>query len=326
MAHVFITGAAGFIGSNLAEALLQSGHTVTGWDNLSTGFTEFTEAARRQAGYRFEQGDNLDLAGLTRAMQGADVVFHLAANADVRFGLNHPSKDLQQNTVATFNVLEAMRANGVKRVGFSSTGSVYGEAKTIPTPEDCPFPIQTSLYGASKLAGEGLVQAYCEGFGFQGWIFRFVSILGDRYTHGHVFDFYHQLKQHPDHLRILGDGKQRKSYLSVVDCVAAIAHVVFGAGRPAPSDKGSVQTYNLGTNEYCQVTDSVGWICRRMGLQPRLEFTGGDRGWVGDNPFIFLDTAKIRSTGWEPRHSIEKSVEQTVDWLSQNEWVFEKRQ
>ena len=174
------------------------------------------------AGFRLVRGDTLDLPALTEAMAGPTMVFHLAANADVRFGTEHPRKDLEQNTIATFNVLEAMRANGVPRIAFSSTGSIYGEAAVIPTPEDAPFPVQTSLYGASKLAGEGLIAAYCEGFGIQGCIFRFVSILGERYTHGHVFDFYKNLRRDPTRLRVLGNGHQRKSYLYVQDCVDAI--------------------------------------------------------------------------------------------------------
>ena len=213
MEKIFITGASGFIGSTLVDRLLADGRSVVGWDNLSTGQERFLADAIKHKAFRLVRGDNLDLPALTKAMAGCDFVFHLAANADVRFGTDHPGKDLQQNTVATYHVLEAMRANGIKRLAFSSTGSVYGEAKVIPTPEDAPFPIQTSLYGASKVAGEGLIQAYCEGFGFEGYIFRFVSILGERYTHGHVFDFYQQLVAHPDHLRVLGDGKQRKSYL-----------------------------------------------------------------------------------------------------------------
>jgi UDP-glucose 4-epimerase len=251
------------------------------------------------------------------------VVFHLAANADVRFGLNHPEKDLQQNTIATFNVLEAMRTNGIKRIAFSSTGSVYGEAEKIPTPEDAAFPVQTSLYGASKLAGEGMIAAYCEGFGCEGYIFRFVSILGERYTHGHVFDFYKQLLTHPEHLDVLGDGSQRKSYLHIGDCVEAILHAVrTGTARGA---KHGVQIYNLGTAEYCQVKDSIGWICTRLGLKPEIRFKGGDRGWVGDNPFIFLETAKIRATGWQPKLTIREGVERTVDWLGENRWVFDSR-
>ena len=189
-----VTGAAGFIGSNLADRLLRDGHEVVGFDSFSTGQERFLDDACSSSAFRLVRGDTLDLPALTEAMAGCDTVFHLAANADVRFGLEHPRKDVEQNTLATFNVLEAMRANGVKRIAFSSTGSVYGEAETIPTPEDAPFPVQTSLYGASKVAGECLIQAYCEGFGFEGYIFRFVSILVERYSHGHVFDLYKSLR------------------------------------------------------------------------------------------------------------------------------------
>jgi UDP-glucose 4-epimerase len=257
-------------------------------------------------------------------MTGCDFVFHFAANADVRFGLEHPSRDLEQNTLATFHVLEAMRGQGVNRIAFSSTGSVYGEASIFPTPEDAPFPVQTSLYAASKLSGEGMIQAYCEGFGFEGYIFRFVSILGERYTHGHVFDFYKQLKEHPDHLRVLGDGTQRKSYLHIQDCLKAILQVVDSGSAAAAKHQSIV--YNLGTDEFCTVKDSIGWICGHLGLSPELVFTGGKRGWVGDNPFIFLDTRKIRETGWRNQLSIREAVLRTVDWLRENPWVFEKRE
>jgi UDP-glucose 4-epimerase len=323
MMNAFVTGAAGFIGSNLVDRLLETGEEVVGWDNLSTGQTEFLREARKSKQFRFALGDNLDLSALTAAMAGCDYVFHLAANADVRFGLNHPGKDLRQNTIATFNVLEAMRANGMKRIAFSSTGSVYGETELIPTPEHAPFPVQTSLYAASKLAGEGMIQAYCEGFGFEGYIFRFVSILGERYTHGHVFDFYEQLLEHPDHLRVLGDGTQRKSYLYIQDCVSAMLNAI-GSGSAATAKHRSI-IYNLGCNEFCTVKDSIAWICSHLGLNPQLEFTGGKRGWVGDNPFIFLDTKKIRETGWRNELSIRDAVLRTVDWLRENPWVFEKR-
>ena len=256
-------------------------------------------------------------------MAGCDTVFHLAANADVRFGLEHPSKDLQQNTVATFNVLEAMRANGIRRIAFSSTGSVYGEAETIPTPENSPFPIQTSLYGASKVAGEGMIHAYCEGYKFEGYVFRFVSILGERYTHGHVIDFYKQLLEHPGHLRVLGDGSQRKSYLYVGDCLNAMLHVM-RLGK-ATEAKHRVEIYNLGTDEYVQVNDSIRFICAALGLKPRIEYSGGERGWVGDNPFIFLDTKKVRATGWKPALTIEQGIIRTLKWLEQNQWVYEAR-
>ena len=211
-----------------------------------------------------------------------------------------------------------MRETGVRRVAFASTGSIYGEAAVIPTPETAPFPVQTSLYGASKLAGEGLIQAYCEGFGMQAWIFRFVSILGERYTHGHVFDFYRKLAEDPSRLPVLGNGHQRKSYLYVQDCVDAI----FVALERA-TDK--VNIFNLGTNEYCELNDSIRWITEHLGVTPALEYSGGDRGWIGDNPFIFLDTARIRALGWTPKLTIRESVIRTVDFLAKSEWVLARR-
>ena len=315
---VVVTGCAGFIGSNLADRLLQDGHHVTGIDNLCTGQRRFLENALKHSHFRLFEGDMLNLEGLTKWFRGADCVIHLAANADVRFGIEHPRKDLEQNTIATYNVLEAMRANGIKRIAFSSTGSVYGEATVIPTPEDAPFAIQTSLYGASKLAGEGLIAAYCEGFGMESWIFRFVSILGERYTHGHVFDFYKQLKQDSSKLHVLGDGRQRKSYLYIQDCVDAMLLAMEKA-----NDK--VNVFNLGVDDYCVLNDSIGWITEALGVKPRLEYGGGDRGWIGDNPFIFLDTAKIRALGWKPKLSIREGIVKTVEFLQANEWVLETR-
>lgn len=316
--QAFVTGVAGFIGSNLVDRLLEDGHRVTGFDNFSTGQECFLERAMRHPDFTLYRGDLLDAAAVAGAMRGSDIVFHLAANADVRFGTDHPRKDLEQNTVGTSNVLEAMRANGVGAIAFASTGSVYGEATVIPTPEDCPFPVQTSLYGASKLAAEGLIAAYCEGFGMRGFIFRFVSILGERYTHGHVFDFYRQLLENPDELRVLGDGSQRKSYLYVQDCVTAILTALERA-------TGNVNIFNLGTDEYCRVNDSIGWICGHLGLKPRLVYSGGDRGWIGDNPFILLDCCRIRALGWEPRLSIQKGIVRTVEYLSRNKFLLARR-
>jgi UDP-glucose 4-epimerase len=314
----FVTGAAGFIGSTLVDRLLAAGSEVVGYDNMSTGLPEFLDGATRNDAFRLIERDLLDTGALTAAMRGSDVVFHLAANADVRFGLEHPRKDLEQNTVATFNVLEAMRSNGIRRVAFASTGSIYGEATVIPTPEDASFPIQTSLYGASKVAGEGMIAAYAIGFGMTAHIFRFVSILGERYTHGHVFDFYRQLLADPARLRVLGNGRQRKSYLYVQDCIDAIFHAIEHATEP-------VNIFNLGADEYCEVNDSIGWITGALGLAPALEYSGGDRGWVGDNPFILLDTRRIRDLGWRPTLTIREGVEKTVAWLAGNHWVFDKR-
>ncbi len=316
--NYFVTGGAGFIGSKLVDRLLAAGHRVTAYDNFSTGQRPFLADALKRPKFALVEGDLLDKAALTRAVAGHDFVFHLAANADVRFGTDHPDRDLQQNTIATFNVLEAMRAGGVKRIGFSSTGSVYGEADVFPTPETAAFPIQTSLYAASKVAGEGLISAYAHGFGFQAYIFRFVSILGERYTHGHVFDFYAKLLANPHSIEVLGDGKQRKSYLYVQDCIDAIFTVVQKATEP-------VNVVNLGADEYCQVDNSLGWICARLGLSPKVNHTGGKRGWIGDSPFIFLDTAKLRSFGWRQTLSIRDAVIRTLDYLRANPWVIESR-
>lgn len=320
---IFVTGAAGFIGSNLVDTLLQENYSVVGFDNYSTGQKVFLKTAMENPSFQLMEGDCLDRSVLSNAMKGCDCVFHLSANADIRFGLDHPEKDLQQNTLATFNVLEAMRKNSIRKIAFSSTGSVYGDAVVIPTPEDAPFPIQTSLYGASKLAGESLIQAYCEGFQFQAFIFRFVSILGDRYTHGHIFDFYKQLLKHPEELTVLGNGNQKKSYLHVQDCIGAMLHVM----REAESvqEKSRVKIYNLGTQEYCQVTDSIQWICDYLSLAPKIIFRGGSQGWIGDNPFIFLDTSKICSTGWKARYSIQQGVLSTLIWLKANQWVLTVR-
>lgn len=314
----FVTGGAGFIGSNLVDRLLSLGHDVVAFDNLSTGFLRFLQDAQAHPRFKLAQGDLLDETTLTAAMAGADFVFHLAANADVRFGTQHPRKDLEQNTIATCNVLEAMRQNGIRRMAFTSTGSVYGEPRVFPTPEDAPFPLQTSLYGASKLAGEAQISAYCEGFGFQATIFRFVSILGPRYTHGHVFDFFRQLLDDPSRLKVLGNGRQRKSYLHVADAVDAVLLAI----DKAP---GRLNIFNLGTDAYCEVLDSIGWITGQMGIAPAIELAGGERGWIGDSPFIFLDTKRIRSLGWEPRFSIQQGVLSTLAWLNDNRWVLEQR-
>jgi UDP-glucose 4-epimerase len=313
-----ITGCAGFIGSSLVDRLLSMGHLVVGVDNFSSGQRRFLESALANKNFKLVEADLLDPEHLTPAFAGGDVVFHFAANADVRFGTDHPRRDLEQNTIATYNVLEAMRAHGVKKILFSSTGSVYGEAKVIPTPEDGPFPIQTSLYGASKLAGEGLIAAYCEGFGFQSWIFRFVSILGERYTHGHVFDFYRKLKDDPTVLPVLGNGQQKKSYLYIQDCLDAMLQALEKA-----TDK--VNVLNLGVDGYCQVNDSIGWICEALNVKPTMQYSGGDRGWIGDNPFIFLETKRIQTLGWKPKHTIREGVLKTVEFLQKNEWVFDAR-
>lgn len=321
----FVTGGAGFVGSNLVDRLLKDGHHVTVYDNFSTGHMEFLRSAIEDDVYisngenlNIVRGDILDMEQLKLSMHGHDFVFHMAANADVRFGTSHPCKDLKQNTIGTFNVLEAMRRNGIKKIAFASTGSVYGESTVIPTPEDASFPVQTSLYGASKLAGEGLIEAYSEGFGFQSWIFRFVGILGERYTHGHVKDFVSQLIEHPNGLDVLGNGHQKKSYLYVRDCVNGM---MVGIER----SNESVNIFNLGTDEYCEVNESIKIICEHLNAIPEVIYLGGERGWVGDNKYILLNINKIERLGWKPQYTIKESIIKTIEYLKENKWIMEKK-
>ena len=314
----FVTGSAGFIGSNLVDRLLADGHSVVGYDNFSTGQERFLESALASPAFRLVRGDHLDAETLRRAMAGSEFVFHLGANADVRYGTQHTGRDLEQNTIATFHVLDAMRLEGIRQIAFTSTGSVYGEPTVFPTPEDAPFPLQTSFYGAAKVACEALIQAFCEGFGFRGWIFRLVSVLGERYSHGLVFDFYRSLRADPTQLYVLGNGQQRKSYFYVQDCVDAILM----ATESAPNQ---VNIYNLGTDEYCTVDDSIGWITGELGITPERKYAGGERGWVGDSPFIFLDTSKIRALGWKPKLTIREGVVRTLRYLESNPWLLEGR-
>jgi UDP-glucose 4-epimerase len=309
MERVLITGGAGFIGSTVADRLLDDGIQVVILDDFRTGRREFIADALER-GADLVEGDILDRDLLARAVAGCDTVFHLQANADVRHGLEHPQRDLHQNTIATSNVLEAMRAAGAKRICFSSTGSVYGEPDVFPTPERAPFPVQTSLYAASKIAGEGMIGAYAHGYGFTGIIFRFVSLLGERYTHGHVIDFYRALKRDPSRLYVLGDGRQEKSYLYVQDCVEAMLTAVAHHG-----DEPGAHVYNLGSDATVVVDDSIAIITDRMGVSPKIEKEGGVRGWAGDSPLIHLDTTKIRSLGWAPTLAIPEAIERTLDWF-----------
>jgi UDP-glucose 4-epimerase len=318
MQRACITGGAGFIGSTLADRLAELGVEVAIVDDFRTGRREFVAGLLERRGTRLIEGDVLDPAVLSDAFDGCDWVFHLQANADVRHGLEHPTRDLEQNTIATSTVLEAMRAAGVPRIAFSSTGSVYGEPEVFPTPEEAPFPIQTSLYGASKLAGEGLISAYAHGYGFTGLIFRFVSLLGERYTHGHVFDFYRALKRDPAKLHVLGDGNQQKSYLYVQDCVSAMLTAV----RAHQEEPGTAHVYNLGTDETVTVNQSLATIVSHLGVDPALDYAGGRRGWVGDSPLIHLDCSRIRALGWAPTLSIAEATLRTLDWFDANPYAW----
>ena len=315
--NVLLTGCAGFIGSNLLDHMMQKSFHVIGIDNLSTGKIEHISSHIDQPNFIFHNLDLKDKNKLDKVdCKNVDLIIHLAANADVRFGLDHPSKDLEENTMVTFNVLELARNNKIKQFAFSSTGSIYGEPELIPTPENAPFPVQTSLYGASKLACEGLIQAYAEGYGMRAFIFRFVSIMGPRYSHGHVYDFYKQLLQDPSRLHLLGDGNQRKSYLHIADCISAIFTVIEKA-------KDNINIYNLGVDNTCTVKQSANWISDYLSISPTLTFEGGERGWVGDNPYIHLSVEKLKSLSWENQYSIEESVKDTVKYLENNKWILQ---
>ena len=311
-----ITGCAGFIGSNLCDFLLSKNWVVKGIDNLVTGKIEFINNALENKNFTFYEEDLLTTNKLNKIFENTDFVFHFAANADVRFGIDNPYRDFRQNTEVTLRILEAMKDCNVPNIVFSSTGSVYGEASVIPTPENHPFPIQTSMYGTSKVAAEGFITSFSEAYGIKSWIFRFVSILGERYSHGHVYDFIYKLQKDPHNIEILGDGNQRKSYLNVKDCILAINHAI-------NSDANLVNIYNLGTDDYCKVDESLTWICQELNLNPKRSYTGGERGWIGDNPFIYLDTNKIKSLGWAPKSNIKQSIIETVQYLIKNQWVFD---
>ena len=317
MNRVCITGGAGFIGSNLADRLIDQGVEVAILDNFRTGRREFVAGALTQPGVRLIEGDVLDMDSLEDACAGCDWVFHLQANADVRRGFEHPRRDLEQNTIATANVLEAMRAQGVSRIAFSSTGAMYGEPEVFPTPEDVAYPIQNSLYGASKVAGEGMIAAYATGYGFTGVIFRFAAILGERYIHGHLYDFYCALKRDPTRLRVLGDGNQDKSFLYVQDCIDAML-----TAAEHHREQPGAHIYNLGTDETVLIREEARTVAEHLALAPRLEYAGGRGGWLGDSPLIYLDTTRIRGLGWQPKLTIREGVLRTLRWLDANEYAW----
>jgi UDP-glucose 4-epimerase len=313
----FVTGASGFIGSNLVERLLIDGHSVVGYDNMRTGREKFLDNAIKNENFKFIKGDIFDQQNLINSMSGCDVVAHLAANADVRGGVDDPVIDLELNTFATAKVLEAMRFNNVKKIIFSSTGSVYGNKNLIlPTPEFAPM-MQSSFYGASKLACEGLIQAHCEAFGVVAWIYRFVSVLGPHYSHGHIYDVYKSLRKDPKNLNMLGDGTQRKSYMHVSDCIDGI-EIGFSKG------KDQVNIFNLGVDATITVNESFDYICKWMKANPYILRQNKKIGWIGDNPMIHLNCERIANLGWEPKYSIRDGIKDTLEYLSNNEWVLKE--
>jgi UDP-glucose 4-epimerase len=314
----FVSGGAGFIASHIVDKLIEENHEVTIYDNFSTGHETFIKHHLVNPKVNLVKADVLDLDKLKQSMKNADFVFHFQANADVRGGIVNNFVDIEQNTICTYNILEAMRVNNVKNIAFSSSATVYGEPELFPTPENYPL-IQTSTYGASKVSGESLIEAFTEYYNFKCWIFRFVSFIGERYTHGVIFDFMKKLFNNPDELEILGDGNQKKSYLHVNDGVDAIFYAIRNA-------KEIKNIFNLGHNDYINVVKVADIIAEEMNLQKvKYRFTGGERGWKGDSPFVLLDTAKIKKLGWLPKISIEEGIKRTVKYLISNKTLFNFR-
>jgi UDP-glucose 4-epimerase len=305
--HCLVTGGAGFVGSHLVDLLLEKGHEVRVFDNLSSGRREFL--SHHGEGVSLVIGDLLDLEEVKGAMEGIEMVYHLAANPDIRLGTSVTDTDLNQGTVATYNVLEAMRVAGVQKIAFASSSVVYGEAAEMPTPENYGplFPI--SLYGASKLGSEALITSFIGTFGLQGWLFRFANIVGARGTHGVIYDFIHKLKADPNRLEVLGDGRQEKSYMEVRDCAAAMLHLVATADEP-------INCYNLGSSDTCSVRRIAEIVVEGSGLQDvSIEYTGGDRGWAGDVPKAMLDASRMEATGYTPKFDSEGAVRHTTKVL-----------
>jgi UDP-glucose 4-epimerase len=315
--RVFVSGGAGFIGSHLVDELLAREASVVVYDDLRTGRREFLPQAVHSRVVLVEK-DVLDRNALTAAMAGCDFVFHFQANADVRGGAANTRVDLEQNTIATWNVLEAMRETGIKGICFASSATVYGEPEAFPTPEDYA-PLQTSLYGASKYACEAMIQAYGEYYGIRSFVYRFVSWIGERYTHGIVFDVLRKLQRDSARLPLLGDGTQRKSYLYVKDGVRGI---MLGIERA----EGRKNIFNLGHDYFLTVVDVVRIILEELELRDvRLEFAGGARGWLGDSPLVHLDTSKLKRLGWQPETSIEEGIRRTTRFLKANPHLLEQR-
>jgi UDP-glucose 4-epimerase len=310
---ILVTGGAGFIGSHLIDALIEEGNEVRCIDNFSSGRKEFIEQSMEK-GLELIEGDMLNRDDIRRALKGCDTVFHLAANPDVRLGVENTEVHLEQNIIATYNLLEEMRNAGVKKIAFTSSSTVYGEAEEIPTPESYGPLIPISLYGASKLAAEGLIASYCHTFDMQSVIYRFANVVGPRSTHGVTYDFIKKLRENENELEILGDGKQKKSYLYISDCIEAM---LFGMDK----SRNKVEIFNIGSEDWVDVSKIADIVSKEMSLSPKYRFTGGvdgGRGWKGDVKIMRLSIEKLKNMGWTPKYGSEEAIEMTARWLISN--------
>ena len=307
--RALVTGGAGFIGSHLVDELIESGYAVRIIDNLSSGSLDLIQHQLSNPKVEFIEGDLTSIEVVMKVMEDVECVFHLAANPDIRLGTQITDTDLKQGTIATYNILESMRVNEVKKIIFASSSVVYGEDAPMPTPENHGPCLPISLYGASKLASEGLITSWVGTFGFQAWIFRFANIIGERGTHGVIFDFIHKLKRDNTRLEVLGNGLQEKSYMEVKDCVKSIMHIFSTIDAP-------INLYNLGSHDTCSVRRIAEIVVEETGCgNASIEYTGGDRGWAGDIPRAMLSIEKMLSTGYDVNYNSETAVRHTVRCL-----------
>lgn len=305
-AKCFVTGGAGFIGSHLVDRLITEGNGVTVFDNLSSGKEDFITAHKENPRFRFIAGELLDLDTLLAANKDHEVVFHLAANPDARRGIEDTALDLRLETVATYNVLESMRRNGIRQIVFTSSGTIYGETPPVPVPEDHGPVLPISLYGAGKLASEGLISAFCHTFDMQAWIFRLANIVGGRATHGVIFDFTNSLEKDRQELKILGDGTQCKPYIHVSECIDGMLY-----GLRNAHDR--LNVFNLGTSTGTDVNTIARTIVAELGWKDTgFRYTGGDRGWPGDVPQFRCDVSKMKRLGWETSLTSDEAVRKAV--------------
>lgn len=309
--RALVTGGAGFIGSHLIDRLVARGDTVVVLDNLSSGKLEFIQTHLDSGSAHHVLGDLTDFETVLSAMKGIDCVFHLAANPDIRLGTRVTDTDLKQGTLATYNIVEAMRRCEVQKIAFASSSVVYGENAPLPTPENHGPCMPISLYGASKQAGEGLISSWVGTFGIQAWIFRFANIIGTRGTHGVIFDFIHKLKADPSRLEVLGNGLQEKSYMEVEDCVDGILHVM-------EHSNDALNLFNLGSHDTASVRRIAEIVVEETGCSgASIEYTGGDRGWAGDIPRAMLGIEKMLSSGYDVRFNSEEAIRHTARALIQ---------
>ena len=306
MANMLITGGAGCIGSELASKLLDIGNFVIVYDNMSSGKAEHIEGLLDNKNFEFIEGDILNFDMLKNVIKGSDIVFHMAANPDIKYKEGDTTdKDLKQNVMGTYNVLEAMRINNIKKIVFSSTSAVYGNAEIIPTPERYGPLKPTSLYGASKLACEALISSYCYMFGFQAWIYRFANTIGSKNRKRGtmvITDFIKKLRENKNELEILGNGLQEKSYMLIDDCIDGM---LFGINNA----KEKVNILNLSPGDSISVNEIAKIIIEEIGLfNVKIKYTGGEQGWLGDVPKSALSSKKMEKLGWKARYNSEQSV------------------